>query len=143
MSEGSNPASGGQVLGLDAGLRAAVGALARSTAATEGTVLLAGLLALLHRLTLADQLVVGVADRRPPGAERPVGNLTEKLPLRVDAGADVPFAQLVSRTAQALTRASAHSDLAAANYYVLSSPRACASRSSERCSARNGVRRFT
>jgi amino acid adenylation domain-containing protein len=90
-------------------LDAAVGELARSRGVTADAVPLAALLALLHRLTLQDQVVIGVeVDPRPAVAGRPLGEGTAIVPLRVDATADTPFAELLDRAAAALARGRAH-----------------------------------
>ncbi|HEY3491795.1 MAG TPA: condensation domain-containing protein, partial [Solirubrobacterales bacterium] len=63
--------------------------------------LLAGFLALLHRYTGREDLVVG----------SPVTAGASLLPLRVNAGGDPTFSELLGRTSEAVRAASAHQEL--------------------------------
>ncbi|WP_330284539.1 amino acid adenylation domain-containing protein [Streptomyces sp. NBC_00588] len=88
-------------------------AFARNTGATPFMVLLAGLSALLHRVTGATDIPVGsaVMSRDLPGLEKLVGNFGNTLALRADLDGDPAFGELVERVKQLCTDAYAHQDM--------------------------------
>ena len=96
-----------------ASLAEALEALARRRGATLFMALLAGLDALLARLTGASDLVVGtaVAHRTRLEVEDLVGFFVNSLALRVDAGGDPPFGELVDRARESALAAYDHQDL--------------------------------
>ncbi|MER8184863.1 amino acid adenylation domain-containing protein [Kitasatospora sp. NPDC094015] len=98
---------------LPAGLRATVDRAARRLGATPYTVLLAGLLTVLHRCTGQDDLVVGtpVGDRPRAAFESTVGCFVNTLPLRVDLSGRPDFAELVARAGAVAADAFAHREL--------------------------------
>jgi amino acid adenylation domain-containing protein len=83
----------------------------------EGTTLfvtlLAGLMALLHRYTGQDDLVVGtVSANRGRAVLAPlIGFLVNTLPIRADVSGDPAFSELLARVKQATVGAYAHQDL--------------------------------
>jgi amino acid adenylation domain-containing protein len=83
----------------------------------EGTTLfvtlLAGLMALLHRYTSQDDLVVGtVSANRGRAVLSPlIGFLVNTLPIRADVSGDPAFSELLARVKQATVGAYAHQDL--------------------------------
>ena len=82
-------------LDLDPRLAAALRRLAGRTGATLFMLLLAGIAALLHRLTGEDDLVVGIP-AAPADDEGPlVGYCLSFLPLRARLSGETPFAELV------------------------------------------------
>ena len=84
---------------LDAGLAAAVTALARAQGATSYAVLLAAWSVVLARYGGADEVVVGspVVNRDRPELLPLVGFLVNTLPWRVDLSGDATFGELVGR----------------------------------------------
>ncbi|MEV4612620.1 amino acid adenylation domain-containing protein [Kitasatospora sp. NPDC049258] len=98
---------------LPAGLRATLDRAARRLGATPYTVLLAGLLTVLHRRTGRTDLVVGtpVGDRPRAAFESTVGCFVNTLPLRVDLAGRPDFAELVGRVGAVAADAFAHREL--------------------------------
>jgi amino acid adenylation domain-containing protein len=97
---------------LGADLTAALRALARRGRATLFMALLAGLQALLARLSGADDLVVGTAiDQRTPEVEGLIGLFVNLLPLRGDLSGDPPVRDLLARARRATLEAHDHSDV--------------------------------
>ncbi|MGI5452292.1 amino acid adenylation domain-containing protein [Streptomyces sp. CA-249302] len=90
-----------------------VTAFARNAGATPFMVLLAGLSALLHRLTGATDIPVGsaVMSRDLPGLEKLIGNFGNTLAFRADLDGDPGFAELVERVRQLATDGYAHQDM--------------------------------
>ncbi|MFC8513444.1 amino acid adenylation domain-containing protein [Streptomyces sp. NPDC057257] len=88
-------------------------AFARNAGATPFMVLLAGLSALLHRLTGATDIPVGsaVMSRDLPGHEKLIGNFGNTLVLRADLDGDPGFGELVERVRQLATDGYAHQDM--------------------------------
>ncbi|MEU0458664.1 condensation domain-containing protein, partial [Streptomyces sp. NPDC006129] len=88
-------------------------AFARTTGATPFMVLLAGLAALLHRLTGATDIPIGsaVMNRDLPGLDRLIGNFGNTLALRADLDGDPGTAELVARVRTLCTDAYAHQDM--------------------------------
>ena len=91
----------------------AVAALARSLRTTPSVVCTAAFLALLHRHTAAEDLVVGMptANREYAEVESVIGYFVNMLPLRVDMSGDPTFEQLVQRTHEVVLDAVAHGSL--------------------------------
>ncbi|MDB4949056.1 MAG: Malonyl CoA-acyl carrier protein transacylase, partial [Gemmatimonadetes bacterium] len=88
-------------------------ALARREDATPFMVLLAAFGLVLHRLSGADDLVVGapVAGRTRPEVEGLIGFFVNTMALRVDASGDPSFRALVRRVRETTLEAYAHQDL--------------------------------
>jgi amino acid adenylation domain-containing protein len=86
---------------------------ARNEGTTVFTVLLAGLVAVLHRYTGQDDLVVGTpsANRGRDELGKLIGFLVNTLPIRCDAAGDPAFRELVTRVRAAAVDAYAHQDL--------------------------------
>lgn len=91
----------------------AVAVLARSLRTTPSVVCTAAFLALLHRHTAAEDLVVGMptANREHAEVESVIGYFVNMLPLRVDLSGDPTFAELVRRTHEVVLDAVAHGSL--------------------------------
>jgi amino acid adenylation domain-containing protein len=87
-------------------------ALGRRRNATLNVTLFAAAAAFLSRLTGQDDLVcvVPAARRDEPGREAVIGLLLNLLPLRLHLGGDPSFAELITRTAQAMREAIAHAE---------------------------------
>ena len=87
--------------------------LSRAQGTTLYVVLLAGLLAVLHRYTGAGDLVVGTVSARRGRRELDplIGFLVNTLPIRADLTGDPSFAELIDRVRQATLGAYAHQDL--------------------------------
>jgi amino acid adenylation domain-containing protein len=87
--------------------------LARGEDATLFMVLLAAFSLVLHRLSGADDLVVGapVAGRARPEVEGLIGFFVNTMALRVDASGDPSFRELVRRVRETTLEAYAHQDL--------------------------------
>jgi amino acid adenylation domain-containing protein len=86
----------------------------RATAAgtTLPVLLLAAVLALLHRYTGQDDLIAGtVTGREPPEAAGLVAFLEDTLPVRADASGDPPFGEFLGRVDEAVARSRASQDL--------------------------------
>ncbi|MFL6194097.1 MAG: condensation domain-containing protein [Thermoanaerobaculia bacterium] len=89
----------------------------RELCSQRGVTLFMALLAifevLLHARTGESDLVVGVdvAARNPPETEALIGFFVNQLVLRVDAGGDPSFAELLERVREASLGAFAHQDL--------------------------------
>ncbi len=98
---------------LDPGLAGELRELSRRTGTTLLCTLLAGLQALLYRYTGQTDLVVGTVTANRTRAELAplIGYLVNALPIRVDAGGDPTFADLLVRIREATTGAYAHQDL--------------------------------
>jgi aspartate racemase len=94
-------------------LTGAVKALCASERATPYMVLLAAFLAVLHRHSGQDDLIVGspVANRNRAGLESMVGLLANTLPLRVSLAGAPTFRELVARVRAEALEAFAHQDL--------------------------------
>jgi amino acid adenylation domain-containing protein len=75
--------------------------------------LLAGLAALLARYSGQDDLAVGtfIANRPRPELERLIGFFVNTLALRIDAGGDPTFAELLARARETCLGAYAHQDI--------------------------------
>ncbi|WP_309094585.1 non-ribosomal peptide synthetase [Streptomyces sp.] len=88
-------------------------AFARTAGATPFMVLLAGLAALLHRLTGATDIPVGsaVMNRDLPGLDQLIGNFGNTLALRADLDGDPGTGELVERVRALCTEAYAHQDM--------------------------------
>jgi amino acid adenylation domain-containing protein len=97
----------------DAGLVAGLRELSRREGVTMFVTVLASLLALLHRYTGQDDLVVGTASaNRGHAALQPlIGFLVNTLPIRCDLTGDPSFAGLLARVKDAVLGAFAHQDL--------------------------------
>ncbi|HUC56860.1 MAG TPA: amino acid adenylation domain-containing protein [Streptosporangiaceae bacterium] len=87
--------------------------LGQAHGTTLFVVLMAGLLALLHRYTGQDDLVVGTvtANRSRPELAPLIGYLVNTLPIRVNLSADPPFGELLTRVHAAVIGAYAHQEL--------------------------------
>ncbi|MEU6059259.1 condensation domain-containing protein [Streptomyces sp. NPDC047097] len=98
---------------LPASLPAELRELGTRHGATLFTVALAAAFASLHRLTGADDLVIGVAGthRRGSAMRGLVGLCVNTLPVRVDLGGDPAFATLLGRVREALLDAQHHGDV--------------------------------
>jgi amino acid adenylation domain-containing protein len=97
----------------DPGLLAGLRELSREEGVTLFTTLLAALLALLHRYTSQDDLVVGAAsaNRARGGLEPLIGFLVNTLPIRCDLSGDPSVCDLLRRVKDAALGAFAHQDL--------------------------------
>jgi len=100
-------------LPLPARLSADLRRLAHALDSTLFVTLLAAFDVLLHRLTGAEDLVVGtaVACRNRLELEGIVGFFVNTLPLRADLSGNPAFGQLVGRVRESVLAASAHQDL--------------------------------
>jgi amino acid adenylation domain-containing protein len=98
---------------LPGGLAPALAALAREERATLFMTLAAGFLALLHRLTGADDLLLGtpVANRRASEIEGVIGLFVNTVVLRGDLSGRPWFRALLGRTRDEVLGAYAHQDL--------------------------------
>ncbi|MCC7258933.1 MAG: amino acid adenylation domain-containing protein, partial [Gammaproteobacteria bacterium] len=98
---------------LPAALTTALHDLARRERATPFMVLLAGFVTLLARYGGDEDLVIGtpVAGRGRTELEGLVGFFVNTLALRVDAGGDPPFRELVARVRRTALDAFAHADV--------------------------------
>jgi amino acid adenylation domain-containing protein len=107
------PVAGSIPLVLPPPLAAALRGVARGSGATLFATLLAALAVVLRRATGQADLVVGtsVAGRERPELADLVGCFINLLPLRVDAGGDPPFGELVSRTGRGALEAFARQEL--------------------------------
>ncbi|MEA2827783.1 MAG: hypothetical protein QOG43_2222, partial [Actinomycetota bacterium] len=94
-------------------LSTALEELSRAEGRTLFTTLLAAFVALLHRYTGEDDVVVGtpVSARSHTELQGLIGFFTNTLVLRTDASGDPTFADLVERTHQTAVAAYAHQDL--------------------------------
>jgi hypothetical protein len=101
------------VLPLPAGLADALGQLARHRQTTPFAVLTAGLVALLHRYSGQDDIVIAtpVAGRSRPEVRHVIGPFINTTLLRVDAGGRPTFSGLLTRVSSALRGALAHQEL--------------------------------
>ncbi|MEW5928180.1 MAG: amino acid adenylation domain-containing protein [Gemmatimonadota bacterium] len=98
---------------LPAGTRERCAALARESRATPFAALLAAFQLLLHRYTGQDDLVVGSpsAGRTRAELEALVGFFVNTLAIRVDAGGDPAFRELLRRAGEAAAGAVAHQEV--------------------------------
>src|SRR5262249_60510573 len=82
----------------DAGLLADLREVSRREGVTLFVTLMAGLLALLHRYTGQDDLVVGTVSANRSRAELMplIGFLVNTLPIRCDLSGDPPFGELLA-----------------------------------------------
>jgi hypothetical protein len=98
---------------LGAELSAALGELGRREGATLFMVLAAGAAALLARWGGVDEVVLGtdVANRTRGETEGLIGFFVNQLVLRVDAGGDPGFRELLGRVRRVTLEAYAHQDL--------------------------------
>ena len=87
--------------------------LARGEAVTMFMVLMAGFCTLLHRYTGEDDLPVGtvMSQRHRPELDSVVGLFLNTLVLRVDAGRDPTFRELLGRVREVALAAYAHQDV--------------------------------
>ncbi|WP_433260468.1 amino acid adenylation domain-containing protein [Actinosynnema sp. CS-041913] len=105
---------GGEVwLELPAEDHQAVKRLARTAGTTAYAVLLAGFVAVLHRLSGQADVVVAcpVAGRQLPELEPLIGMFVNTLVLRVDCGGTPSFRELVRRSTETLRSALDHSEI--------------------------------
>ncbi|MFP3939248.1 MAG: amino acid adenylation domain-containing protein [Thermoanaerobaculia bacterium] len=102
-----------QALPVAPALPGAVSELALQQGATPFMVHLAAFAALLHRYTGRSDLVVGtpMANRNRTEVEDLIGFFANSLVLRVDAGGDVRFDELLSRVREAVLGAHAHQEI--------------------------------
>ena len=107
------PATGSIPLVLPPPLAAALREVARGSGATLFATLLAALAVVLRRATGEADLVVGtsVAGRERPELAELVGCFINLVPLRVDAGGDPPFGELVARTGRGALESFARQEL--------------------------------
>ena len=98
---------------LPAELAAELDALARAEGATRFMVVLAGFLALVHRLSGASDLVVGtpMANRRHPDAELLIGSFANTIALRVDLAGRPTFRELLARVRAEVLEADRNQDV--------------------------------
>ncbi|HEX8276842.1 MAG TPA: amino acid adenylation domain-containing protein [Longimicrobiaceae bacterium] len=98
---------------LPAGTRERCAGLARESRATPFAVLLAAFQLLLHRYTGQDDVVVGSpsAGRTRAELEELVGFFVNTLAIRVDAGGDPAFRELLRRAGEAAAGAVAHQEV--------------------------------
>ncbi|HKI03784.1 MAG TPA: amino acid adenylation domain-containing protein [Thermoanaerobaculia bacterium] len=101
---------GVSALYLPADLVEAVRAFARQWRATPFMVLLAGLAALLHRLTGERDFLIGVpfANRGRPETEGMIGPLANEIPFRADLSGDPAFSALLERVRERVLEDHAH-----------------------------------
>ncbi|HEV3076512.1 MAG TPA: amino acid adenylation domain-containing protein [Thermoanaerobaculia bacterium] len=104
---------GSRSLWLDRDLALGVQALGNRAGATPFMTLLAAFLALLHRTSGQEELLVGTpaAGRGAPELEGLVGYLVNPVVLRGDLGGGPTFAELLRRVRQEALAAFAHQDL--------------------------------
>ncbi len=97
----------------DGGLLAGLRELSRRQGVTMFVTVLASLLALLHRHTGQDDLVVGTAsaNRHRSELQPLIGFLVNTLPIRCDLSGDPPFTTLLARIKDAVLGAFAHQEL--------------------------------
>jgi amino acid adenylation domain-containing protein len=98
---------------VPAEVAAALRELARNEGATPFMVLLAGLAVLIARVTGQGDLVIGtiVSNRNRSGAEDVIGTFANSLALRIDAGGDPSFRELLARARAAAVDAYANQDV--------------------------------
>ena len=98
---------------LPASLVGAIDAACRDRSVTPFMVTLAGFVALLHRYTGAEDVIVGtpVANRRHPETASMVGFFVNTLPIRVAVTGDVTFDALLTRVRDAALAAFDHQEL--------------------------------
>jgi hypothetical protein len=105
--------SGSVVHPLPADLRSALQEMSLSEGATLSMTLLAGLAALLHRLTRQSNLVIGVpvAGRALPGTERVIGCFINTLAIRIDLSGNPTVSELLQRVRSESLEAFAHQEI--------------------------------
>lgn len=115
----------------DEGLAAGIERLAAERGTTPFVVLLAGFLALLHRYTGQDDLIVGVpiANREYPELEQLIGFFVNMVPVRVDLGDDPALETAVDRVAEAVLSTQANAALPFAKLVEIIQPERDPSRS--------------
>ena len=98
---------------IDAALAGRLKALGRRHGATLYMTLLAGFKALLHRLSGADDVVVGspIANRRHSSVEGVIGFFVNTLVLRSRIDADAPFREVLRQVQRTALGAFAHQDV--------------------------------
>ena len=98
---------------LPPALVSALDALGRREEATPSMTFLAGFLALLHRYSGQDDLLVGtpVANRPRPELEKVVGFFVNVVVLRTEVAGDAGFRELLRRVRQGTLEAQAHQHL--------------------------------
>ncbi|APE33578.1 hypothetical protein BOX37_05890 [Nocardia mangyaensis] len=98
---------------IDASLTTALRELAQANGVTLQVVLLSAYIAVLHRYSGLDDIIVGspVAGRNMPGSERIVGYFVNSVALRTDLGDNPSFTTLLDRTRRTVLDAVAHQDL--------------------------------
>ena len=98
---------------LDAAATARLKQVARSEQATDFMVVVAGLQALLHRRTRAEDAIVfaSTAGRNRPEVRNLVGLFANVLPLRVDLAREPSFRELVRRVRAVVLAGFAHQEL--------------------------------
>jgi amino acid adenylation domain-containing protein len=108
-----SPRGARRPLSMPGDLRARVEALARREETTPFVVLLAAFLALLHRWTGQEDLVVGTpfANRRRSEVQGLIGFFVNTLPIRVALAGRPSFAELVRRARESVLGAHAHQEL--------------------------------
>ncbi|WP_371656529.1 MULTISPECIES: condensation domain-containing protein [unclassified Streptomyces] len=109
----TDPSAAVHTVPLPPALPPALRALGAERRATLFAVSLTAAFAALHRLTGDDDLVIGVAGTHRSGTAMRglVGLCVNTLPVRVDAGGDPSFAQLLHRVRDALLQAQRHRHL--------------------------------
>jgi amino acid adenylation domain-containing protein len=109
---------------LAADLGGALRTLCRNAGATRFMVLLAGLCALLERVSGEDEIVVGtpIAGRERAEVEGIVGFFLNTLALRVDVRGDPSFAELVARVRETALEAYAHAEVPFERVVEIASP---------------------
>lgn len=95
---------------LDADVVRAARQAGRTLKASHSVYLLAGYIALLHRLSGSEDIVVGVPLAGQAAHDRTgqVGHMVQLLPVRVQPHADMPFDALVAQVRSAMLDASEH-----------------------------------
>ena len=101
------------IFALPEGADAAAAGLARQAAATPFMVMFAAYAALLHRLSGAEDIVIGlpVAGRDRPELQPLIGMFVNMVVVRVNAGGDPVFTELLERARLALFAAWDHQDM--------------------------------
>lgn len=101
-----------QAMGVDDELSHAIRALARSERTTPNVVCLAAFVALLHRYTGEETLLLGMptAGRNQPGSENVVGHFVNTVVVRSEVEGQRPFRELLGQLQQTVLRALEHQD---------------------------------
>ncbi len=102
-----------QGVSLSRDLSRQVRAVARETGATPFVVLLAAFQALLHRISGAEDVVIGcpVAGRDYPELAKSIGFFVNTIALRIDASGDPSFRELLRRTCAKALQGFEHQDV--------------------------------